>query len=384
MLSLPGAQALSTRRVNNDPTKAEQSQVGAISFLSIDQEAPPLYVKYGAPEFTTFDSVTSACQACVTFFPEKEDGQRFHSKLYEDRNESGGVWERSCRAAQCNFRDPQTDPVGGVIGRGVGPGGKPDGKTCITRDPVPWFDDCEAILLKSTRTVLDATRYCSYREQIFIPPPNGMVSRFAGSANNAWARIGGTHEQCLATIEKEGSALLDSANMCDASLPALSGCCETVYSALTCVAETSSARAGVSKKDVFASMTDGAAQMLATFSKYCVPLCQNTKETFCDQFPGADICQNPKGCTACTKRGGIFCPQLETCHCPSKNPPCIKPPLTTPLQCFERDPRNLRGADKGLVDGAGSSRSGSGSGSGSSSDDALCKYSEMARDWKRG
>jgi len=373
---LPQAAALSVRGAGVALGKTAERPVERISFLSIDQPAGPmpLYVKYGAPEFTTFNNVTSACQACVTFWPMKEDGKRFHSKLYDDP--SGGVWVRSCRASKCDFRDPQTDPVGGVIGRGVGPGGMPDGKTCMTRDPVPWFTDCEPVLLDAAHTVLDATRYCSYREQIFIPPPVDTVSRFAGKPVG-WARIGGTQEQCLATIEKEGSALFDEMNMCDANLPALSGCCETVYSGLTCLAETAFTKTGMSKQDVFATMTDEAAQMLEAFSKYCVPLCQNTKEEFCAKNPGADICLSPKGCTGCTKRGGIWCPKLESCHCPSKNPPCIKPPITTPLQCLDDGQKHLRGDKDGKMDLG----DGAGRGAGAK-DDALCKYSEMARNWK--
>jgi len=308
----------------------------------------------------------------MEFYPIKEDGERFHAKKYEDP--SGGVWARSCRAGQCDFRDPQTDPVGGIIGKGVGPEGKPDGKTCITRDPVPWFTDCDPVIRDTTKSLLDATRYCSYREQLFIPPPAGTVSRFAGKAQ-AWARIGGTNEQCLATIEREGAALFDGMTFCDSNLPALSGCCETVYSALTCVAETASAKAGVSQDGIFSSVSGEAAQMLESFTKYCVPLCKNTKPEFCKKYPGTDICVNAKGCTECTKKGGLWCPKLETCHCPSKNPPCLKPPITTPLQC-------LADADKDRGDRLAVDHEEKAADAGDAGDKALCKYSEMARMWK--
>jgi len=349
----------------------------ALSFLSIDQTPgpTPAYVKYGKPEFTTFNNQTSACQACAEFFPVKEDGKRFHAALHEDS--SGGIWERSCRAGLCNFRDPQTDPVGGVIGQGVGPGRKPDGRTCITRDPVPWFADCEPVLLKSTHTLLDATRYCTYREQIFIPPPALHVSRFAGKPVS-WARVGGAKEQCLATIQKEGSALFDSITFCDVNMPALSGCCESVFSALSCVAETAFSHGGGLQEGMFSQMSGETSTMLAAFSKYCVPLCQNTKEQFCEKFPGTDICVNPKGCTECTSKGGLWCPKLGSCHCPSKKPPCIKPPILTPLQCFEDKPKPKSDAGPKPLADAGPAKPGPAPDDGK----PLCKYSEMARMWK--
>merc|ERR1719198_148914 len=116
--------------------------------------------------------------------------------------------------------------------------GKGDTRTCLTRDPVPWFTDCEPVVKSSAKTIKDVTRYCSYREQMFIPPPETEVSYFSKSKGKAWGRIGGNKEQCHETIEKNGAALLDSMTFCDSDLKALSGCCETVFSALTCVAET--------------------------------------------------------------------------------------------------------------------------------------------------
>lgn len=352
----------------------------AVSLISLDQVPgpKPAWVEYGEPEFTTFNNVTTACQACMEFFPVKEDGNRFHQMLYEDP-ESGGVWERSCRAGLCDFRDPQTDPVGGIIGKGVGPDGKPDGKTCITRDPVQWYTDCDPILRESTHTLLDATRYCSYKEQIFIPPPKGAVSRFGGEKPVAWARIGATQaggkrEQCMATIEKEGAALWDSMSFCDADLPALSGCCETVFNALSCVAETSAK----THMGIFDHLSDEASQMLDSFSKYCVPLCQNTKEEFCAKFPGSDPCVNPNDCTDCTVKGGLWCPKLKSCHCPSKTPPCLAPPVTAPMQCFgDSKEAGLHAPPAPRVDeGAGDGLAGDG-------DKSLCKYKEFAQKWKR-
>lgn len=364
---VPLARSLSVRK--------ESTRSRALSAHKAEQDPGPMpaYVKYGPPEFTTFSNVTTACQACMEFWPVKEDGKRFHQALYEDK-ESGGTWERSCRAGKCDFRDPQTDPVGGIIGKGVGPGGKPDGRTCITRDPVPWYSDCDPILRESAQTLLDVTRYCSYREQMFIPPPAGSVSRFGGKVE-AWARIGGTHEQCLVTIEKQGAALLDGMSFCDSDLPALSGCCETVYSSLSCVAELSVH----SEEGVFAQMGSGAQQMLESFSKYCVPLCQYTKPEFCakPEYAGSDICVNPSGCTECTVRGGLWCPKLKSCHCPSKNPPCIAPPITTPMQCL--GPSTTLGpgggAPKPMADVSAPQYE-------EGDDSTLCKYKEFAQKWK--
>jgi len=372
-------QALSVLRGSVFQAGQVAQPVEAFSFLSIGQApgATPAYVHYGKPEFTTFNNVSSACRACVEFWPEKEDGKRFHQKKYDDPN--GGVWDRGCRAGKCDFRDPQTDPVGGVIGRGVGPNGAPDGKTCITRDPVPWFTDCEPVLLESTSTLLDATRYCSYKEQIYIPPPAKTVSRFAVAKNQkkpqAWARIGGTNEQCLATIEREGAALFDGMSFCDSDMPALSGCCETVYSALTCVAETASAKTGASQEGIFADLSVEGKQMMETFSKYCVPLCQQTKPEFCAKTPEADICVNPTGCTECTARGGLWCPKLESCHCASENPPCIDPPVTEPLFCPYGDKNQFDGGHRRRQKAAAKK-------AGDGDDKALCKYAEMARMWK--
>merc|ERR1719326_1954362 len=99
-----------------------------------------------------------ACRACEEFYPVKRDGKRLHAALHTDPN--GGVWAQSCRVGPCDFRDPQTQPVGGVVGIG-------DDRTCITLDPVPWFTDCDQVLNDDASSMLDVTRYCSYREQIF-------------------------------------------------------------------------------------------------------------------------------------------------------------------------------------------------------------------------
>jgi len=361
-----------------------RSQPKSFSLLSIEQVPGPTpqWVEYGPPQFTTFGNSTSACQACIEFFPEKEDGKRFHSDLYADRD--GGIWPRTCRAGSCDFRDPQTQPVGGIIGKGVGPGGAPDGKTCITRDPVPWYTDCEPVALAAAKSITEVTQYCSYKNQLFIPPPAENVSYLAGSAGKAWRRIGGSKEQCLSVIEKQGSALHDTTSFCDSNLLALSGCCETIFSSLNCVAETS-VKNGLWSQDqgsIFSIMEKDAQMMLESFAQYCVPLCQNTKEEFCEKFPGTDICVSYGTCSDCTAAGGLWCPKLESCHCPGPKPPCIKPPVTTPLQCLpkeekpEKEPLNMKKNGKRNDAAAGPDAPPD-----KDEEGALCKYHEFALKW---
>jgi len=358
----------------------------SISFLHMKQipAQTPMYISYGPPQFSTFDNATSACKACIEFFPAKEDGKRFHSRMYHAPN--GGIWEHSCRAGLCDFMDPQTDPVGGIVGHGVGPGGKPDGRTCATLDPVQWYSNCEDVIFAATYSPLDVTRYCTYREQIFIPPPLNTASYFAGNPK-AWARVGGSNEQCLMTIEKQGSALFDSMTFCDTDMEALSGCCESVFGALNCLGETASARGIGDQTSIFASMSVEAMQMVTVFQKYCVPLCEGNKEEFCTKYPGADVCVKHETCESCTVQGGLWCPKLKSCHCPGPKPPCIAEPITVPLKCnvLSESKFSVRGSgNKGgghvtSKDDAGGDGAGDGAGAG-----GACKYAEFARNWKRG
>lgn len=259
---------------------------------------------------------------------------------------------------------------------------------------------------ESVSSLLDATRYCSYHHQIWLPPPMGTTSYFAGDPV-AYTRIGGTKEQCLVTIEKEGAALFDSMTFCDSNLKALSSCCETLFDAVSCVAEQG-ARLGGAPQSVFASFGKESAQMMETFQRYCVPLCENTQETFCQQNPTADICVDPDSCKECTQKGGIWCPKLKSCHCPTNDPPCIKPPVTSPMQCPGNALRhNLNKGTKnstkacstyssaeacenaggcvvnpttGLCE-AKSDLDGLKVGDKGGGAEALCKYKEMARQW---
>lgn len=353
------------------------------SFLNIDQVPGPLplYVSYGPPDITTFSNLTTACWACQEFFPVIKDGKRLHADLHEDKN--GGIWEQSCRAGPCDFRDPQTQGYGGVAGQGVGPGNTPDGKTCITLDPVPWFNECEPITLGDTSSMLDVTRYCSYKQQIFIPPPAQTVSRFARKPK-AWSLIG-RKDQCMETIAKQGSALFDEMSFCDSDMQALSGCCESVYGALTCVAETATAKGVGNQTAIFASMAEEGALMLDIFSKYCVPLCQNTKEEFCGKFPEADVCVSRKSCESCTATGGIWCPKLKSCHCPGPKPPCIKPPIRVPLKCLPEEEEKKKASpilEKAKPKKIAAAPAAAAPESGpDAASNALCKYAQMASKW---
>lgn len=337
-------------------------QTKSVSLLHIKQMpgAVPLYVSYGPPEFSTFDNKTSACKACVEFFPEKLDGKKGHSGLYHDEN--GGIWAQGCRAGLCDFRDPQTDPVGGIVGHGVGVGGKPDGRTCLTRDPVQWYTDCETVMLDASYTPLDVTRYCTYREQIFIPPPVGTASYFAGNPK-AWTRVGGSKEQCMTTIEKHGSALFESMNFCAADLGALTGCCETMLRALNCLGETAAAR-GIGDQSVILPSWE-ATGMLTTFQKYCVPLCEHKTV-------------KPKTCESCTKQGGLWCPKLKSCHCPSGKPPCIAEPITVPLKCNPVIKPKFRVPGSSTTPGPATHKSNKDPPGGGGS---VCKYADFAMKW---
>lgn len=363
-----------------------RSRPQKFSLLSTEQVPGPIpqWVQYGPPQFTTFSNKTMACKACMEFFPEKQDGERFHSGIYEDKD--GGEWPRICRAGSCDFRDPQTDPVGGVIGQGVGPGRTPDGKSCITQDPVPWYDDCDPIVKESLSSVQEVTRYCSYREQIFVPPPANMASHFADGKGNEWRRIGGSKEQCFKTIETQGFNLMDSMSFCDSDLKALSGCCETVFSALNCVAETSTAKGlwSPAQGSIFAGMNEEGTKMLETFAQYCVPLCQNTKEEFCENHPTADLCVKHDSCSNCTASGGLWCPKLESCHCAGPKPPCIKPPILTPLQCLPKEEVEEEKVEeqKAVAAPSGPAKKAPGPAPEAEvKDSALCKYAKFAKEW---
>merc|ERR1719162_2394558 len=117
--------------------------------------------------------------------------------------------------------------------------------------------------------------------------------------------------------------------------------------------------------------------MLETFAQYCVPLCQNTKEEFCEKYPFADLCVTHSSCSDCTAGGGLWCPKLESCHCPGPKPPCIKPPVLTPLQCLPKIEveEDSGGGGKSTAKKSGSSSEAATEGS---SGEALCKYSKFA------
>lgn len=337
-------------------------------------------------EVTAYKTPLDACKACITFFPTKADGQKFSAAIHQDA--SGGSWAQTCRAGPCDFRDPQTQPWGGVIGAGseayqdaFGAWWRsPQGRSCMTRDPVSWYKDCGPILLEAASTYLDVTRYCSFTHQIFVPPPVGaetsgaVVAMAGGSA--PFARLDGSGEQCQAVIAKQGAALLDDRSMCDSDLNALSGCCESVFESMKCLVVESKAT-GTNFHDQMAlnATMDATREMRELFSRYCVPLCQYSRPEFCEMYPHSDICVSGRDtCLPCVRYGGIWCSDTKTCECsisstrkgcsrtalqcagPRFEPPpapTAPPPPTTPLPPM----------DMGMGE---------------------CKYLEMEKVWSQG
>mmetsp|Transcript_12560 Transcript_12560/g.23516 ORF Transcript_12560/g.23516 Transcript_12560/m.23516 type:complete len:398 (+) Transcript_12560:34-1227(+) len=342
------------------------------------RDDPLAYVKYGKPQFTTFSNASAACQACITYYPLKEDGGRFNSPMHQATDkETGGdptEWLRKCRAGPCDFRDPQTQPEGGIIG--MGPDfGKPDGKTCLTRDPVMWYSDCEEVLQKSSSSVLDVTRYCSYKHQIFFPPPAGLPTNFA-DVDTAFTRFGRSKEQCTATIAKQGQALFGEVNACDTDLEALSGCCESVYGVMTCVQEGAG---GILAAEELSSTME-------VFEKYCVPLCKYTEEEFCTKFPHSDVCVKHESCETCTASGGLWCPKLMSCHCPGPDPPpCMLAPKSLPTECSVAKFKKFLPKDAVAVTPESSAQASvqqqAAGTTGLERPGKICKYEEMARNW---
>lgn len=328
---------------------------------------PLAYVKFGPAQFTTFVNASAACQACVMYYPTKQDGGRGHAGLYKaTEHDTGGdetKWERQCRAGPCDFRDPQTQPDGGIIGKGPD-FGNPDGKTCLTLEPVTWYSNCEGILQKSAASPLEVTQYCSYKYQLYFPPPAGSGISFA-NYKIPFQRFSNS-QQCTKTIEKHGAALFGEINSCDSDLEALSSCCESVYGAMTCV-----------QKGGVVLAAEDLGETMAVFEKYCVPLCKYTKEEFCAIYPYSDVCVTHQSCETCTASGGLWCPKLMSCHCPGpKPPPCKLEPKRSPDQCFPKPkPKKLRGPLEPEPAPAGPPYP--------TEPPKVCKYETMARTWAK-
>jgi len=292
------------------------------------------------PGVTTYQTPLDACRACMTFFPSKEDGHKFHDPIHQDA--AGGSWEQRCRAGPCDFRDPQNQPWGGMIGAGseafqdtfASWWRAPTTESCMTRDPVSWYHDCESMLLEDAKNYHDITQYCSYRNQIFVPPPADQPgSKIFAGATTAFTRLDASHENCYATIADQGEKLFSDRKQCDSDVIKLSGCCESVFEALHCVATEGKGR-GISLSDQagFEATQDAVNSTLQLFSQYCVPLCQYSKEEFCAHYPTSDICVGYVTCPDCTRHGGSWCEDTQKCEC-SARPGCAQ----TALQCAGPD-----------------------------------------------
>lgn len=299
-----------------------------------------LHVKHTAastrkPNVTAYPDLLSACRACIEFFPAKEDGLKFHAAMHHD-TWGGGTWPGTCHAGPCTTRG---DII--VVGSSVESN---EESFCITQVPVPWFSECEPVLQAAMTNVYDLSRFCSYREQIFVPPPAHELSAFVG-VTQAFTRLDNTQETCLDTINTQGTRLWDDMNFCDTDLHTLSGCCESVHDSLKCTYEVGgSAPAFILQQDQQGWDQLKASSGVATglFDEFCVPLCVNSYEEFCEKYPYADICVQYRECAPCTRSGGFWCAETGECQCPlgsaaligRPDPQCPSEPIKSTLQCL--------------------------------------------------
>lgn len=355
----------------------------------------PSFTYSGTAPFTTFDDRVSACRACVTYYPEREEA-------------SGVRWKTACRAGACDFYDPVTQGVGGVVGLGPGGGVPNNNKTCFTLDDVPWYADCEAVLRDAATSIHDVAQYCSYREQLFVPapplPPSAPASSHSGATAGAgsplqlpslfanvsvpFQRLGKSHEECSKTIAREGAALFSTMSACDTDMEALSSCCESVYNVLSCVTDLG----GNSDKWPHAiadlqPLKNTTAPMMRQFSEYCEPLCKFSRAEFCQWNPTADPCVPRHTCAECTQTGGAWCPRLGECHCarPGVKLPCVAEPIFTPLRCAAEEEASAAGPLlRGAVAAAGAAPTRPAGVMGARHDLGIpeCRYSEIAPGWK--
>lgn len=280
---------------------------------------------------TTYDTKLEACNACIEFYPEREDGLKFHAPIFHDVQ--GGVWNQVCHAGPCTTRG---DII--VVGTSVQ---QNEEKQCITKVPVPWFSDCDPILHDAMSTVYDVTRFCSYREQMFVPPPPSMLSPWAG-VTQAYTRLNPSRETCLATIETQGTALWDDMSFCDSNIKKLSGCCESVHDSFKCMHDVGGAGPKfLLQKDMqgFQEIKDASANAMKLFQEFCVPLCIYSEPEFCEKYPYSDICVSHDNCAVCTRAGGEWCMTTMTCHCPRQHgqePICPHEEAVyrSPLECL--------------------------------------------------
>lgn len=351
------------------------------------------YFKFSKkPAITTFDKEIDACRACITFFPEKEDGEKYHAPI--PKNEMGGEWARVCHAGPCDFRDPQTQPWGGVIGAGTeaftDPWGSwwkpPENKQCMTKDPVFGYSDCEPILYDSMENMYDVTRFCSYQTQLSFPPPtNKTLSPWTGVEKH-FTRLNSGREPCLTVIETMGPNLYSDMNSFDSNLNQLSGCCQSMHLSMMCVADVAN-HSGVWLKDEkgYNDTRETIQEPLELFSKYCTPLCiydanlraryatdpQRRTDTanqfmllkaaqlvgpkfedarvstgpgpwegeFCEHYPSSDVCIQLPTCKLCTQHGGYWCADEPVeCRGPADTRACASGLQETAIACVQATP----------------------------------------------
>eukprot|EP00747_Dinoflagellata_sp_TGD_P182319 gnl/TRDRNA2_/TRDRNA2_36531_c0_seq1.p1 gnl/TRDRNA2_/TRDRNA2_36531_c0~~gnl/TRDRNA2_/TRDRNA2_36531_c0_seq1.p1 ORF type:complete len:436 (-),score=52.79 gnl/TRDRNA2_/TRDRNA2_36531_c0_seq1:243-1550(-) len=294
------------------------------------------------PAATTFDTELDACRACITFYPEKQDGLKNHASIPQDV--SGGAWAKTCHAGPCDLRDPQTQPWGGIVGAGSEAfqdafGGwwkPPDNKQCITLDPVQWYKDCDPILRTGLATMYDISRYCSYTSQLSLPSPTpAFLSPFAG-VSKPFTRLNPSREQCLGTIQKQGKALFDDTNVCDSNLKELSECCHSMHASLICLFNTAKeTKIAFTDQEGYNQTKESLEESVELFTKYCEPLCMaSSKGEFCKHFPRSDICVALDNCNVCTTHGAEWCEDSGGCHCPSSTVKCRHDTQTTPMSCI--------------------------------------------------
>lgn len=300
------------------------------------------YTEYGDdPPGSTFKSTTSACLACVQFYPTKKDGRMYHDDLYQDPD--GGTWPQTCRAGPCNFRDPQVQPWGGMIGAGSEPyrdafaswWKPPADKTCFTLDDVSWYTDCEEELLSRSENIIDVSRVCSYRHQLALP--NSGI--FAG-VTVPYTRLDSSHEQCLATIAFQGKKFYDNSQLCDSDLQALTGCCDSLYGSLACMYQETSSKGFIASDPTgFSAYMTATQDAMSLFDTYCLPLCTD----LCSAHPETDTCSlGGLTCEDCTQRGGLFDMGEKRCLCKAEPSPGKVPAdsrfARTPQDCVAAAP----------------------------------------------
>jgi len=214
----------------------------------------------GAGPPTSYTKPYDACLACLRFNP---------TMAPVIDNQLGMPEGAACRYGACDFRDPQTQPWGGVLGGG---GSEPDPEggwykpaqpalQCFTTSDVAWYDECNPLLYSMATSVWQVSTACEYQQQLNVFGP------FVGH-KEPFVRLAAGNEDCGARIE-DGWRLYDDKDSFNSNLEKLSGCCETVHQYFTCVGDKKKILmgddAGLMKLDEVSNHS------VAHFSLFCVP-----------------------------------------------------------------------------------------------------------------